>query len=32
MVSRILKDLSQGGYLAVEERHIVLIGKLPQRW
>lgn len=32
MVSRILKDLSQGGYLAVEDRHIVLIGKLPQRW
>jgi CRP/FNR family transcriptional regulator, cyclic AMP receptor protein len=32
MVSRILKDLSQGGYLAVEDQHIVLVGKLPQRW
>jgi CRP/FNR family transcriptional regulator, cyclic AMP receptor protein len=32
MVSRILKDLSLGGYLAVEEQHIVLFGKLPQRW
>lgn len=32
MVSRILKDLSQGGHLAIENHHIVLIGKLPQRW
>ena len=32
MVSRILKDLSQGGYLVVEDRHIVLTAKLPQRW
>lgn len=32
MVSRILKDLSLGGYLTVEDRHIVLTGKLPQRW
>ena len=32
MVSRILKDLIQGGYLVIEEHHIVLIGKLPQRW
>lgn len=32
MVSRILKDLSNGGYLVVEDHHIVLIGKLPQRW
>jgi CRP/FNR family transcriptional regulator, cyclic AMP receptor protein len=32
MVSRILKDLSLGGYLAVQEQRIVLIGKLPQRW
>ena len=32
MVSRILKDLSQGGYLAVEDHHLVLTGKLPQRW
>lgn len=32
MVSRILKDLIQGAYLAIEEHHIVLTGKLPQRW
>ena len=32
MVSRILKDLSNGGYLALQDRHIVLIGKLPERW
>lgn len=32
MVSRILKDLVQGGHLALQERHIVLNGKLPQRW
>jgi len=32
MVSRILKDLTQGGYLAIEDHHIVLTGKLPQRW
>jgi len=32
MVSRILKDLSNGGHLVTEDHHIVLIGKLPQRW
>ena len=32
MVSRILKDLESGGYLRVENRHIVLVRKLPQRW
>ncbi len=32
MVSRILKDLMLGSYLAIEERQIVLMGKLPQRW
>ncbi|MEP6971186.1 MAG: cyclic nucleotide-binding domain-containing protein [Betaproteobacteria bacterium] len=32
MVSRILKDLILGGYLVIEDHHIVLIGKLPQRW
>lgn len=32
MVSRILKDLARGGHLAVQERRIVLNGKLPQRW
>ncbi len=32
MVSRILKDLIQGGYLVMEDRRIVLSGKLPPRW
>jgi CRP/FNR family cyclic AMP-dependent transcriptional regulator len=32
MVSRILKDLANGGYLRVEERQIVLLKKLPLRW
>lgn len=32
MVSRILKDLSNGGYITLEERRIVLIGKFPPRW
>jgi CRP/FNR family cyclic AMP-dependent transcriptional regulator len=32
MVSRILKDLVSGGYIATCERHIVLLAKLPQRW
>ena len=32
MVSRILKDLVSGDYLAIDDRHIVLLAKLPQRW
>lgn len=32
MVSRILKDLANGGYLVVENRYIVLLTRLPQRW
>jgi len=32
MVSRILKDLASGGYLVVENRRIVLLTRLPQRW
>jgi hypothetical protein len=32
MVSRILKDLVNGGYIALQERRIVLLAKLPQRW
>lgn len=32
MVSRILKDLVSGGYLAIEDRQIVLHAKLPLRW
>ncbi len=32
MVSRILKDLTSGGYLTVENRRIVLLSRLPQRW
>ena len=32
MVSRILKDLETGGYLAIKGRHLVLVGNLPERW
>ena len=32
MVGRILKDLESGAYLEVEDRRIVLMKKLPQRW
>jgi len=32
MVSRILKDLSAGGYVAVEAKQIVLLKKLPAHW
>ena len=32
MVSRILKDLVSGGYMAIEDRRFVLLAKLPQRW
>jgi len=32
MISRILKDLASGGYLVVENRRIVLLTRLPQRW
>jgi CRP/FNR family cyclic AMP-dependent transcriptional regulator len=32
MVSRILKDLVNGGYIALQDRRIVLLAKLPQRW
>jgi CRP/FNR family cyclic AMP-dependent transcriptional regulator len=32
MVSRILGDLSEGGYVSIESRQIVLLRKLPPRW
>lgn len=32
MVSRILKDLENGGYVRMQERRIVLVRKLPQHW
>ncbi|MFT4269342.1 MAG: Crp/Fnr family transcriptional regulator [Xenophilus sp.] len=32
MVSRLLKDLETGGYLAVRERRLVLLQPLPARW
>ncbi|AMM24899.1 Crp/Fnr family transcriptional regulator [Variovorax sp. PAMC 28711] len=32
MVSRLLKDLEKGGYVAVEQRCIVLLRALPARW
>jgi CRP/FNR family cyclic AMP-dependent transcriptional regulator len=32
MVSRLLKDLQIGGYVAVRDRHLVLLRPLPARW
>jgi CRP/FNR family cyclic AMP-dependent transcriptional regulator len=32
MVSRILKDLREGGYIEVHERHITLLERLPHGW
>lgn len=32
MVSRLLKDLEKGGYVAVEQRCLVLLRALPARW
>ena len=32
MVSRILGDLADGGYIAVEGKRIILLRKLPPRW
>ncbi len=32
MVSRILKDLATGGYVRVEDKRVVLLKKLPQKW
>jgi CRP/FNR family cyclic AMP-dependent transcriptional regulator len=32
MVGKLMKDLVAGGYLAVEDRTIVLLKKLPHGW
>ena len=32
MVSRILKDLREGGYIEVHDRHITLLERLPHGW
>ena len=32
MISRLMKDLVAGGYLAVEDRSITLLRKLPPAW
>ncbi len=32
MVSRLLKDLEQGGYIAVRDRRLCLLKPLPARW
>lgn len=32
MVTRLLKDLETGGYIALRERRIVLLRELPARW
>ncbi len=32
MVSRILKDLKEGGYISIEKKHITIHQKLPAHW
>ena len=32
MISRLMKDLVAGGYLAVEDRSIVILKRLPPAW
>ena len=32
MVSRILRDLSTGGYITIERKHITINEKLPPAW
>ena len=32
MVSRILKDLKEGGYISIEKKRITIHQKLPIRW
>lgn len=32
MISRIFKDLKMGGYIAIEDKRIILLKKLPARW
>jgi CRP/FNR family transcriptional regulator, cyclic AMP receptor protein len=32
MVSKLMKDLERGGYVAVENRQITILKKLPARW
>jgi CRP/FNR family cyclic AMP-dependent transcriptional regulator len=32
MISRLMKDLVAGGYLALENRRIVVLRKLPPAW
>ena len=32
MISRLLKDLVAGGYLAVEDRTITILRQLPSAW
>jgi len=32
LVSRLLKDLQQGGYVAIEAQHYTLLRKLPPKW
>ena len=32
MVSRILKDLSTGGYIRIEDRKIIIVKQLPAKW
>jgi len=32
MISRIFKELKLGGYISIEDKHVVLLKKLPSRW
>ena len=32
MVSRIIKDLSAGGYISIDAKHVTVLRKLPAKW
>jgi CRP/FNR family cyclic AMP-dependent transcriptional regulator len=32
MVSRIFKDLREGGYIRLDDRRVTILKKLPNRW
>jgi CRP-like cAMP-binding protein len=32
MVSRIFKDLREGGYISLDDKRVVILKKLPPRW
>jgi CRP/FNR family cyclic AMP-dependent transcriptional regulator len=32
MVSRIIKELTAGGYISIESKHVIVHKKLPAKW